>query len=145
VNGRDTSRGFTLVELMIAVAIAGIIAAIAYPSYQDQIRRTRRAAAQGDLTELSGVMERVFTENNSYTPGGTAPALPFTQSPKDGNSKVYNLALQASKSASYTLRATPIAGTSQAGDGFLQLANTGARGWDKNNDGDVADPGENTW
>ncbi|MGC8853872.1 MAG: type IV pilin protein [Halothiobacillaceae bacterium] len=61
-----SSKGFTLIELMIAVAIVGILAAIAYPSYQQYVLKTRRAAAQGCLQELAQWMERYYTSNMTY-------------------------------------------------------------------------------
>ncbi len=76
------NNGFTLIELMIVVVILGILAAIAYPSYQEQVRQTRRANAQADLMELASYMERFYTENFTYV--GTKNALPFAQSPKTG-------------------------------------------------------------
>jgi type IV pilus assembly protein PilE len=60
-------KGFTLIELMIVVAIAGIIAAIAYPSYQEQMRKTRRADGQTELMKIMNVQERFFTNYGSYT------------------------------------------------------------------------------
>ena len=59
-------KGFTLLELMITVAIIAILASIAYPSYQDSVRKTHRANAQAAVLEASSFMERYFTENNSY-------------------------------------------------------------------------------
>jgi type IV pilus assembly protein PilE len=57
------SKGFTLTEIMIVVAIIGIIAAIAYPSYQDSVRKSRRADARAVLLEAAQFMERRYTEN----------------------------------------------------------------------------------
>lgn len=155
LSAHKNTLGFTLIELLIVVAIVGILAAIAYPSYQNQVRKTHRTTAQSDLMENSGFMERYYTENNCYANVGadgacstgddTDPALPITQSPRDGTFQAYNLIMQANTGTAYTLRAVPIAGTTQTNDGYLELTSTGLRRWDKNNDGDTDDAGENSW
>lgn len=68
--------GFTLVELMIVVAIVGILAAIAYPSYIDSVRKGRRAEGRTAVTSLLQQQERFFTQNNTYVAFamGAAPA-----------------------------------------------------------------------
>ena len=63
---KHTQPGFTLIELMITVAIVGILASIAYPSYQDSVMKSRRADVKGVLLGLTNAMERRFTETNSY-------------------------------------------------------------------------------
>ena len=133
--------GFTLIEVMIVVAIVGILSAIAYPSYQQHVRSSRRADAQAALSELAQFMERRFTETNSYAAAGP---LPFTQSPRDGTA-VYNLTLPAVAANTFTLQAGPIAGGPQVGDGNMQLAETGAKLWDRNNDNDFLDSMETCW
>jgi len=65
-------KGFTLIELMIVITIIAILASIAFPSYQESVRKSRRGAAKADLVELANVMERYFTENNTYI-GATFP------------------------------------------------------------------------
>ena len=81
--------GITLIELMIVVAVVGLLASIAYPSYQQQIIRTHRAESTGGLLELAQFMERLFSETGAYNPAGSS--LPFTQTPRNGNAKVqYN-------------------------------------------------------
>lgn len=76
---KNKHAGFTLMELMIVVAIIGFIAAIAYPSYQQYIERTRRAAAAGCLLEMAQFMERFYSTNMTYLNGAAAPALPGCQ------------------------------------------------------------------
>ena len=138
-----------MLEVIAAVAIVAILAAIAYPSYQSSVRKSRRSDAEGALVGLSNAMERQFTVNNTYlgyATGGAntgAPTIYPSQSPIDGSTKYYNLTINAATASTYTLRATPIG--SQVGDGYLELDNTGARRWDKNNDGDTADTGETNW
>ena len=68
----EKQRGFSLIELMIAVAVVGLIASIAYPSYLDYVRKANRAEAQGSILELAQWMEREFTVNGTYRPGAAA-------------------------------------------------------------------------
>ena len=145
-------NGFTLIELMIVVAIIGILASIAYPSYQDSVMKSRRADATGALLGFANAMERRFTETNSYLGAAGTTALPAntgtpriysTQSPVDGGTAYYNLTIQDATTSTYILRAAPTG--AQAGNGILQLIQTGARSWDRNNDGDFLDTNENNW
>lgn len=107
------SRGFTLMELMITVAIVGILAAIAYPSYQDYVRRAARADAQADMLEVAQWLERRYTAANSYV-FPTPPGLPITQTPRVGAAR-YNLtAVVPAGGQTFTLTATPAG--AQVGD-----------------------------
>ncbi|WP_083924885.1 type IV pilin protein [Lamprocystis purpurea] len=132
--GRARFRpGFTLIELMIVVGIVAILAAIAYPSYQSQIRKTRRGDAQAVLMQAAQFMERIYTENGCYDENpcdsGTATVLPFTKSPIDGAEAYYVIALKNDVTAdTFTITATPQG--SEVGAGDLSIDNTGTRtGW----------------
>lgn len=126
--------GFTLIELMVAVAIVAIIAAIAYPTYQEQIRKTRRADCSGALVSLGNAMERFYTVNSTYlgaAAGGAntgAPAVFSPVCPVDGGDTTYDLSIQAASATTYTLQAVP-AGP-QVGDkcGTFTLTNRGLKG-----------------
>jgi type IV pilus assembly protein PilE len=139
-------KGFSLIELMIVVAIVAILGSIAYPSYIAQVTQARRTDAQAVLMEAAQFMERFYTENNRYDQdtGGTGVTLPapLQESPRDGGTKSYDIVVHASTASTYTLRATPKNG--QAGNGFLEITNTFAKGWDSDNSGSLS-AAEQTW
>lgn len=70
----NTQRGFTLIELMTVVVIVAILAAIAIPAYNDQVRKTRRATAKAELLDVVQVKERFHSLNGTYvgSPCGTS-------------------------------------------------------------------------
>ncbi|WP_444883716.1 type IV pilin protein [Microbulbifer sp. PSTR4-B] len=141
--------GFTLIELIIAIAIVGILAGIAWPAYQENVRTASRADAQGALMGLAQAMEKHFTENGTYEGAATGdadtgvPNIFPSSSPLDGGAKKYNLRITAASQSTYTLRATPING--QAGDGIVELRSSGVRGWDRENDSKIDDPKDMCW
>ena len=134
---RIQSRGFTLIELMIVVAIVAITAAIALPSYQNQMQKTRRGAAKADLIELASFMQRFYTENNRFDQdrAGNAVALPFnTTATENGAITYYNLSLTAAARSSYTLSAVPAGVQASDSCGTLTVAHTGAKTHSSGND-----------
>lgn len=118
----------TLIELLITVAIVGILAVVAFPSYQAHVARANRAEAQGILMENTQFLERNYTTANRYDQdsAGTATALPFTTSPKTGTAK-YNIAAAYGTSQTFTLTATPTGSMTGDDCGNLTLTNTGVK------------------
>ena len=126
-------RGFTLIELMIAVALVAILVAVALPSYREYIKRSSRGAAQSELVELAAVQEKIFLNSNAYASSVTAA---YTGSSTGGLGATTGLSRDSRYSlsttvngASFTLIATPAAGSTQADDGNLSIDAQGQRAW----------------
>ena len=104
-----THSGFTLLELMIVVVVAAVIAGIAYPSYQGQVRKGRRAAATAALIDAASRQEQFFLDNKTYTTTITVGGLNMDDVTQSG---AYALTVDAPSGAClldrcYRLRATP--------------------------------------
>jgi type IV pilus assembly protein PilE len=128
-------NGFTLIELMIVVVIISILIGIAYPNYRGYLVKTRRSDAMAVLQQFANAMERYHMANNDYAgaaaviPGAPNATVFPSKSPLDGTTKYYDLTIEAATVNTFTIRATPIAGGKQAGDGYLELNETGALNW----------------
>ncbi len=122
--------GVTLIELMIAVVIVGILTMIAYPNYSSHVVKSRRTQATACLQEASQYMERFYTTNLRYDQAidGTAVALPTTSCVSDmkGN---YVLAVASVSANAFVLKVTPQGGqaSSDTQCGTLTLSQSGAR------------------
>lgn len=146
-------RGFSLIELVITVALLAILVSLAWPAYERHVKRARRADAFAAMQEFAAAMERYYTVNGSYTGAANnnadtgSPSVPGTfrsaKLPLDSGEEYYRLSIQSATSATFILRATPV--NSQAGDGIIEITHTGRKGWDENGDGDTADAGEADW
>jgi type IV pilus assembly protein PilE len=127
---RRSAMGFTLVEVIIVVLIISVLAAIAYPAYQDSVVRTRRNAVKACMSEGAQFMERFYTTNLRYdqTIAGVAVALPPCAAGTDVTNH-YNVTLAAVGRTTYRLQAAPI-GIQAVKDtkcGTLGTDNTGAK------------------
>ncbi|MCE8017900.1 type IV pilin protein [Halomonas sp. MCCC 1A17488] len=112
------ARGFTLIELMIAVAVIAILASIAVPSYRGYVERATRTDAHTGLMEAAGQLERCYTVNNSYASCST-----ITDSPDDN----YTISL-TSAASTYTLTASLKSGRGPDGcSGNMTLNHQGVR------------------
>ena len=105
------ARGFTLIELMIAVAVVALLAAVAYPSYKSHLAKGRRADAKQALLELAQTLERFYTERGTYAgaalgSSGVYPAVSI--------GGYYTMAINSQNADGFTISATPR--SSQTGD-----------------------------
>ncbi|MBT9541199.1 type IV pilin protein [Thiobacillus sp.] len=141
IGNRASNQGFTLVELMITVAVIGILASIAYPSYTQYVQRANRAEARAMLLENAQFLERNYTTANRYdeTSGGVDindASLPKPQSPENGAAR-YNMTvvMGAAPAQTFILSATPTGTMSGDTCGVITYTNAGLQGAD----GDVAE------
>lgn len=85
---RKFSSGITLLELMMTVAIVAILASIAYPSYQDQVRRSNRTEAKAELMKAAQELEKCYTMSSKYTGCAAGAAITATYSTPNGRYKI---------------------------------------------------------
>lgn len=117
--------GFTLIELMIAVAIIGILSAIAYPSYGQYLVRSNRSAAQSYLMELAQAQVQYKADTRSYADSVTDLGLPVPDA--IGAKYEVEIALSDGPPQGFTITATPVENSVQDGDGELTIDQAGTR------------------
>lgn len=121
------AAGFSLLELMIVIVIVAILAAVAYPSYQQHIVRTKRAAAQQYLLEVSSLQHQFILDNRSYATTlsalGTSPVTAVGDNYTVTITGVNNTA----SPPTFTLQAAPKSGTTQQGSDTLTVNHLGQK------------------
>ena len=130
---RSKAQGFTLIEIMMAVAIIGILAAIAWPQYQQYVVRNNRVAMQSELMLIASAFERYRSQQLTYANATGALIYGATKYPKSGVA-LYNLTFTvATNGLTWNVTAVPATGGLQdkANDGALAIDNTGRRCWKK--------------
>jgi len=131
---RPSDGGFTLIELMITVAIVGILAAVALPSYSSYVARARRADARGQLLQAAQFMQRFYAANDQFDKDRAGNDVINVISPKQSpadSTAIYNLAIPTASltTTAYTLQMVPVSGGSMANDqcGTFELTSAGSR------------------
>lgn len=128
---RRIAAGFTLVELLVTIIVATILISIAIPSYQNQVRKSRRTEAKTALLDLASREERYNSTNSGYTSSTTALGFSGVASfPVTVGSGYYQVNVTTTGTTAYTLTATPVTTSPQANDtscASFTLDNTGAQ------------------
>jgi type IV pilus assembly protein PilE len=123
------SAGFTLLELVFAMAVLAILVTIAIPSYQDHLRKGRRAAAETFLIDVGSRQQQYLLDARSYAVGPTALAALNMAVPADV-APFYTISVEptvATTPPTYRIVATPVAGSVQASDGVLAIDQAGSK------------------
>lgn len=131
-------KAFTLIELMLVLAIVAILIAIAYPSYQEYIRKTNRVETQSQIMDIANRLQRYKIANFTFLKSdGVTPItlVDIQQSATLPTSKaLYSVTLNNVTANTWTLIATPITTSAQKGDGHLVLNHRNERCWTKGSD-----------
>jgi len=127
-------KGFTLIELMMTLAIIGILTAIAFPSYLNYITRSSRSAAQSELLQLANLQEKVYLNANGYAVSITGAyngrddgGLGKTAGTTDDGKYTLSITPNATPTQAYVITATPVVGSTQEKDGDITISSDGTR------------------
>ena len=125
ITTRPNDRGFTLIELMVTVAIIAILAAVALPNYQQYVIRGKRAAAQAEMMDIANREQQFLLANRSYVNKATLEASGYALPSEVNQNYDYNVAPGTGTVPSFTIIFT--AKGSQVSDGVLTLNSEGVK------------------
>jgi type IV pilus assembly protein PilE len=125
---RPHQGGFTLIELMIVIAIVAILLAVALPAYQSQIIRGHRSAAQSQMLDIANREQQHLLSNRSYIDHDAMAATGYALSTRVAEHYGYTIVVPGSTIPSYTITFTPLSASRQASDGALTLTSEGVKG-----------------
>ncbi|MCB1961365.1 MAG: type IV pilin protein [Rhodocyclaceae bacterium] len=127
MNVRNSAAGFTLIEVMIVVAIIGILSAVAYPSYTEYVLRSKRNECSAQMMGMASALERRFSTLGRYDTGGTPGGFGC---PADGGTATYTV-VPVLTASTFAITATPQGGQTKDSCGNLTLDETGTKGVSK--------------
>ncbi len=126
---KQSNKGFTLIELMIVVAIIGILAGVAYPSYTGYVKKANRADAIDSLLFLAGRMEEFYMNNDTYAGATVNAAATGTVGSNQTSEGLYTLSIPTATGFAYTITAIPVIADAECTTFTLnQLGQKGATG-----------------
>ena len=127
---RIRRKGFTLIEMVVVLAILAIIVSIALPNYQDYLKRSRRSDAMIALEQIANKQEQFYFDWSTYS--NSFEDLNVSSRSPDG---YYKLSIDVADDTLFIARAIPVVDSSQFGDGGFERHSTGKEGWDPDGDG----------
>lgn len=151
------NKGFTLIEIMVVVAVIAILAAIAIPSYLGIQRKSARSEAKANLEAISLALEGYMAETNNYGPGSTYTYvgtnfghpgnIERTASLGNSNQLLYRYRVSTTQLPvpAFTIFATPVTGLGQEGDFRIFLTSNGDKWMELDNNGVNNPPGDPVW